>query len=167
MFAQKESVLLLCTTFMMSGLTYAAEVPSYNIYVTVPVIEEGQYHRPYISLWVENDKRIAQRSLAVWMQKSKWLPDLKRYWRRVARKNRDIVDGVTSATKGPGRYTVKWDGLNDKGKPLEAGNYSICLEAAREKGGREVICTPIDYGKTPHSQVNGKHELTQLTVKLN
>ena len=150
-----------------SVFSVQASQPSYEIEITLPVIEQGQYHRPYVALWIEDEKRVAQRSLLVWMEKDKWLSDLKRYWRRVARANRPIVDGVTGATKGPGTHVVTWDGLNDKGKALPAGTYAVCVEAAREKGGREAICTDIEYGTTKLSQAKGKHELMSLAVRLN
>jgi hypothetical protein len=165
-FKKSKLVVLPSVLFAVTSFTSAA-TPSYDIKLTIPVIDKGQYHRPYIAIWVEDEKRVSQRSIAVWMQKSKWLPDLKRYWRRVARKDRNIVDGVTSATKKPGNHTIKWDGLNDKGLPLAAGKYSICVEAAREKGGREAICTKLDYGKTNVVEAMGKHEITHLSVKLN
>lgn len=158
---------LLGTLYAISHMANAVETPTYDIQLTLPTIDKGQYHRPYLALWVENEKRVSQRSLEVWMQKPKWLPDLKRYWRRVARKNTDVVDGVTSATRKPGSYTINWDGLNDKGQPLTAGKYSICVEAARESGGREAICTEIDYGKTALADVAGKYEIARLNVKLN
>jgi hypothetical protein len=166
-FKKSQLSVLVGALYAVSNIFNAAEAPSYDIKVTLPIIEKGQYHRPYIAIWVEDEKRVSQRSVVVWMQKAKWLPDLKRYWRRVARKHKDIVDGVTSATKKPGSHTIKWDGLNDKSQPLIPGKYSICVEAAREKGGREAICTKIDYGKTASADVVGKYEITHLSVKLN
>jgi hypothetical protein len=164
---KKSKLMLLASALYAVTNVASAATPSYDIKLTLPVIDKGQYHRPYIAIWVEDEKRVSQRSIAVWMQKPKWLPDLKRYWRRVARKDRDIVDGVTSATKKPGSHSIKWDGLNDKGQPLTAGKYSICVEAAREKGGREAICAKIDYGKTNVAEAMGKHEITHFSVTLN
>ena len=138
----------------------------YEIAITLPVIEQGQYHRPYVALWVENEQKVVQRSVLVWMEKDRWLSDLSRYWRRVARANRDIVDGVTGATKGPGTHHVSWDGLDDSGKPLPAGQYVICVEVAREKGGREAICTDIDYGTKQVAIAQGEFEVSRLTVTL-
>ena len=152
---------------LLISSTSFAKQPTYQIDITLPVIEQGQYHRPYVALWIEDEQRVAQRSVLVWMKKDKWLVDLKRYWRRVARANRPIVDGVTGATKGAGTHTIMWDGLDDQGNPLPSGNYSVCLEAAREKGGREAICTKIAYGKTTLAKATGKHELTSLVVQLN
>lgn len=142
----------------------AMAAPNYQINVTLPVIENGQYHRPYVALWVEDKQRKAHRTLAVWMQKDKWLSDLKRFWRRVARSDRERVDAVTGATHGPGTYNLQWDGLNDHGETLAPGSYALCVEAAREKGGREALCVDFEYGTAASAFQTGEHELGRISL---
>lgn len=139
-------------------------MPAYQIKVTLPLIDSGQYHRPYVALWVEDKQHNAHRTLAVWMQKDKWLSDLKRFWRRVARSDRDLVDAVTGATHGPGTYSLQWDGLNDKGEKLMPGSYALCVEAAREKGGREALCVDFEFGTTDAVNKVGEHELVSISL---
>ena len=77
-----------------------------------------------------------------------------------------------SATRPPGKYTLKWDGKDDNGKPVKPGTYTVVIEAAREhgtyqilrqemeftgtpkqidlKGGTEIAAASLDYGRKTH-----------------
>ncbi|WP_462151136.1 DUF2271 domain-containing protein [Pseudoalteromonas xiamenensis] len=139
-----------------------ATAVEYELNVELPVISEGQYHRPYVAIWIEDDSKQVLKNLALWKQKDKWLPDLKRYYRRVLRANETALDGFTGATKGPGQHQILWNGLSDNNEVLAQGRYSLCVEAAREKGGREIQCLPFQYGKDAKS-VQGSHELAAIS----
>ena len=39
----------------------------------------------------------------------------------------------------PGNYTLTWDGKDDEGKLVKAGKYTVCVEAAREHGGHDIL----------------------------
>jgi hypothetical protein len=41
---------------------------------------------------------------------------------------------VATATRPAGKYTLKWDGKDNAGKPVKPGKYTVILEAAREHG---------------------------------
>jgi hypothetical protein len=49
-------------------------------------------------------------------------------------KDTDFVNAVTRATRAAGKYTVVWDGLNDKQMPVEPGTYKVQVEVHREHG---------------------------------
>lgn len=155
--------------FALAGAFLSAEVlasaTEYQLSVELPVISEGQYHRPYVAIWVEDSEKNVLKNLALWKQKDKWLPDLKRYYRRVLRAGETQLDGFTGATKGPGSYDIQWDGRSDNNEILAAGEYQLCIEAAREKGGREIQCLPFTYGQSA-MDVTGTHELAKLSFKV-
>lgn len=142
----------------------AERSPAYDISISLPVQQEGQYHRPYVAVWIEDNQQQVQRNIALWKQKDKWLPDLKRYYRRVLRANQTPIDGFTSATKGPGTYHLQWDGNNEQGQKLAAGSYQLCIEAAREKGGREIQCLAFNHGSSVAVSTSGEHELAAITL---
>jgi hypothetical protein len=70
------------------------------------------------------------------------LPDLKEWYRK---NQADYKPGlkdmntISSATRPAGNYTIKWDGKNDDGEYVNADNYTICIELAREHGTYQII----------------------------
>lgn len=101
------------------------------------------YRRPYIAVWVEDESGAAVRTLCLWIQRERWLRDLRK-WHRLHGENRSLIDSVTRATRNPGRYELLWDGCDDDGQRLPLGTYTIFVEAAREHGSYQVTSAAID-----------------------
>ncbi len=115
---------------------------------------EGQRaKRPFVAVWVEDKDGFPVRTLALWFNKPKWLPDLKSWNRsdklRALADGTDLTTTVSSATRSPGKYTLKWDGRDDKGQPVKAGKYTVFLEAAREHGTHQVMHKEMDFSGQP------------------
>jgi thiamine biosynthesis lipoprotein ApbE len=101
-------------------------------------------HRPYVAVWVEDANRKAVRTLAVWGNDPKYLRDLF-VWSKAVPRNQ-VAAGVTRATRQPGTYAIAWDGLDDAGKPLPAGKYTLHVEINREHGTHAAGAATIDCG---------------------
>ena len=118
--------------------------PAWDLTVTLelPRMEDARYRRPYVAVWVEDADHFPVRTLALWLQQARWLPDLKQWYRddqtRALAEGSDLSRTVSSATRPPGRYTLRWDGKDNEGKLVKAGRYTLCIEAAREHGGYDV-----------------------------
>ncbi len=69
---------------------------------------------------------------------TKWLADLRSWWRKGGRSLKQPADGVSGATRAPGTYQIPLPG------DLKPGAYVLHVEAAREAGGRELISVPIN-----------------------
>src|SRR5262249_10525032 len=110
--------------------------------VTFELARLGGYtRRPYVAVWIEDQNNTLVRPLALWYQKPRWLPEL-REWYRVSRTHggaQNATASVTSATRSPGKYTVKWDGKDLSGNPVQPGKYTVVIEAAREHGTHQVM----------------------------
>lgn len=97
---------LICTiaasAMLMSSAAFAA--PKMTVDLTLPEITEGQYHRPYVAVWVENaqGQPVKTLSLWVWNEGYKWLKDIRRWWRKAGREDMSFVDGIASATRPAG-----------------------------------------------------------------
>ncbi|WP_299688950.1 DUF2271 domain-containing protein [uncultured Vibrio sp.] len=102
-------------------------------------IETSMYARPYVAVWVENSERESVRTIELWVGKDEWLKDLRSWWRKVGRYDRELVDAVTSATRPAGQYRFVWDGKSDDGQTLEQGEYTVHIEVVREHGGRNYL----------------------------
>jgi len=128
---------------------------------------EGNSHRPFAAIWVENENKVAVRNLALWYNKTKWVPDL-RNWYRINgdkfKENKDNYASVTGATRNPGKYTIKWDGKDDKGAYVRQGKYTIIIESSKEHGTDEIIRQPMELKKALKKVTNaGNVEISNVT----
>ncbi|MBS1821901.1 MAG: DUF2271 domain-containing protein, partial [Acidobacteria bacterium] len=117
-------------------------------------LDDPRYRRPYVAVWVEDGDHFPVRTLALWFQKPRWLPELKSWYRadqvRNLAEGTDLSTTVSSATRSPGKYTLRWDGKDNAGKPVKPGKYTVIIEAAREHGTYGLIKQEINWdGKTP------------------
>ncbi|WP_394222962.1 DUF2271 domain-containing protein [Alteromonas gracilis] len=162
---------LLGLTFV-SGVIHAASQA--KLEVTLPQLDVAEYHKPYLAVWIEDSKRNATQ-VAVWydveMREGKgkeWLKDLRQWWRRGGRSLDMPYDGLTSATKGPGDYSIDAQ-LNEALAALSAGEYTLRVEASREVGGREVLSLPFTLplsSMTLPAEVKGNSELERVVLRF-
>ena len=52
-----------------------------NIGLELPRIADARYRRPYVAVWVEDSDHFPVRTLALWTQNPRWLPELKQWYR--------------------------------------------------------------------------------------
>jgi hypothetical protein len=121
---------------------------------------------PYMAVWVEdaNSKRV--RTVAVWGNQPKYLPDLSEWW-KVASQDQQWAMSVTKATRHAGQYKLAWNGLDDQGKPLPTGTYTIFLEVNRQFGTHatesgQIVCNRIPAQGT----IPAASEFAQATLSF-
>jgi hypothetical protein len=139
----------------------------------VPQLNVAEYHRPYIAAWVENaDQKVVANLAVLYDVKkkdnagTKWLKDMRQWWRKTGRDLAMPLDGVSGATKAPGETTLNIPkGVLDQ---LPAGQYTVLVEASREAGGREVVKVPLQWPPKSAQNVSGqgKEELGAVVVQL-
>jgi len=146
-----------------------------TVSVEIPTLKVAEYHKPYVAIWIEKEDQSVAANLAVWYQTkqgkepgTKWLPDLRQWWRRSGRDLTLPVDGVSGATRSAGIQTLSF---NDKKGPLaklKAGNYSLVVEAVREDGDRELIKIPFAWPAKTAQQLKaqGQHELGAIGLNI-
>ena len=124
-----------------------------KVKIELPSFEKKQQN-PYFALWLSKESN-EHKPLVVVREKVKWLRDLKRFWRSIARENRNESDAVTGATSKNKSfdYAFTVNGTWDK----------ISLEVAREHGKKEFITLPISLNKTC---VKGRLEVEQFCIEL-
>ena len=165
-------------TIALSGLlampAYSAEL---NLSVEVPQLNVAEYHRPYVAIWLEGADQKVAANLSVWYQLkdtaeghgTKWLPDLRQWWRKSGRSLKVPVDGVTGPTRPVGKHALRFTDKQPQLAKLAPGQYTLVVEAAREVGGRELLRIPFSWpAKTAQSgKAQGSSELgaVSLTVK--
>ncbi|UPR31519.1 DUF2271 domain-containing protein [Vibrio crassostreae] len=127
---------------LLPSLGMAQAIPDtakLDVSFELPKIDTSMYARPYVAVWVENSERKSVKTIELWVGKDEWLKDLRSWWRKVGRYDRELADAVTSATRPAGKYRFVWDGKSDDGQDLEQGEYTVHIEVVREHGGRNYL----------------------------
>jgi hypothetical protein len=153
----------------------SAQAADIKMEIEVPRLDVAEYHRPYVAVWIERPDNSVAANLAVWYdgkmrnnEGTKWLKDMRQWWRRTGRELEVPIDGVTSATRAPGMHTLSFaEGKVPLGK-LAAGEYRLQIEASREAGGRELLTIPFQWPPRGAQVLSaqGKHELGKINVSL-
>lgn len=155
--------------------TTAALASELRVEIEIPKLNVAEYHRPYVAVWIETDKGKHRADLSLWYDNdmkdnegTKWLKDLRRWWRRSGRNLSFPVDALSSATRPVGHHPLRVSSDAAALSGLPNGNYQLLIEAAREVGGREVITLPFTWppNRTQTLQQQGKHELGVVTLTL-
>lgn len=160
------SLPLVGSTAMAADLALKLEVPQLNV---------AEYHKPYVAIWLETPQQKLVTNLAVLYDTkkkdnggTKWLKDLRQWWRKGGRDTAMPMDGVSGATRAPGEVTLTFPGAKAELDKLPAGDYQMVVEAARESGGRELVRVPFQWPPKSASSVagHGKEEIGALAVQL-
>lgn len=151
----------------------SAQAGELSLNVELPRINTAEYHRPYVAVWVEGADGKAAADLAVWYQDkdtkeghgTKWLPDLRQWWRKSGRTLNVPVDGITGPTRPAGAHALRFDDRHPALAKLPPGQYTLVVEAAREVGGRELLKIPFEWkGKPSAGSAQGKTELGKVSL---
>ena len=131
-----------------SSTTVAGHLTIKFDYTHYPTLATGQY-----AVWIENMNGKLVRTIFVtrftarggyqtredaiptWVAKAK-----------PAEMSSEEVDGVSGATPQNGNQTYTWDGRDDKGNLLAAGDYRVCIEGTMYWASRVFYQGTFTYG---------------------
>lgn len=148
----------------------AAAPATMDVTITIPQLKVAEYHRPYVAIWVEKAGAPA-KTVAVWYdydmkgnEGTKWLRDVRQWWRASGRTMTFPANGVTGATRAPGAQKISFS--RAQLGATAAGDYTLVIEAAREVGGRELLRIPFTWPAKAGAgaRAAGKAELGAVTV---
>ncbi len=150
---------------LIAGLL-SAPAGAATVSITIPQLKVAEYHRPYVAAWLEPTAGGEARTLLVWYDVkktgaepgTKWLADLRSWWRKGGRRLKQPADGISGATRAPGTYQIPVPA------DLAPGAYILHVEAAREAGGREIVSVPVNLPAASGSSA-GKTELGAVTIR--
>jgi hypothetical protein len=153
------------------GMTAAAPARAIDVAITIPRLDVAEYHRPYVAIWLEGADR--PRTLALWYDHdnreeggTKWLHDLRQWWRVAGRTMALPADGITGATRAPGTHRMRFTPGSGGMPLLKPGSYVLVVEAAREVGGREVVRLPFTWPAGAAASGRGQTELGTIAVSV-
>jgi hypothetical protein len=167
----------------LTGLTLAAfgglfpagaTAQTLELTVAIPKLTVAEYHRPYVAIWLEK-QGVTPRTIAVWYdhdmkanEGTKWLRDVRQWWRASGRTLSFPADGITGATRAPGSHKLSFVGGRGSMPALTPGAYTLVVEAAREVGGRELVRLPFNWdgAKAVSARAAGSAELGAVSQTL-
>ena len=146
--------------FLLIGGIAALPASAATVNVTIPKLTVAEYHKPYVAVWLEPAGGGAIKTLSLWYDVkktgnepgTKWLSDLRAWWRKGGKSLNMPADGISGATRAPGTHSIALPA------GLKPGAYVLNVEAARETGGRELVSVPISVPARGGS-ASGKTEL--------
>lgn len=145
--------------------------PDYEVLINFELSQlEGFARRPYVAVWVEDAEKNPVRTVALWFQKDRWLRDLRAWYTANSATfggapNNSNVSSISSATRSAGKYSVKWDGKDDKGNYVKPGKYTLHIEAAREHGTYQMISQEMTLTGTPKQiSLTGNVEIASASL---
>ncbi len=132
----------------------AAWDPSMELTIEFEIAQpRGMAKRPFVAAWIEDADRFQVKTIALWYHEDRYLTEMKAWYRsdrvRAMAEGKEIVRSVSSATRGPGKYSLKWDGKDNDGKLVKPGRYTVFLEVAREHGTYQIMKQEMDFSGTP------------------
>lgn len=143
--------------------------PDYELVVNLELAQlQGFARRPYVAIWVEDKDKNPVRNISLWYQKDRWLHELRlwysaNYTKLTAEGNN--MNSISSATRSAGKYSVKWDGKDDKGNYVKPGNYTVYIEVAREHGTYQLITQEMNFtGTTKQITLPGNVEVAAASL---
>lgn len=153
------------SSLVLLGGAFAAPAVAGSVTITIPRLNVAEYHRPYVAVWVEPAAGGPARTIAIWYDVkkagsepgTKWLSELRAWWRKGGRSMKMPASGISGATRAPGSHTIPLPA------DLKPGDYVLNVEAARETGGRELVRVPLSVPVKP-ARAAGSHELGAVTL---
>ena len=150
------------------GLSLPAWSADAQLQLTLPSASK----RPYVAVWVEKaGSHDFAGNVAVWYDQrsfaTKWLPDLRSWWRASGSQASLPIDGVSGATRPAGEHTINL-GNTAAFKKLAPGNYEVVVEVARERGGHDLVRLPLQWpARAPQqAEAKGGTEVSQLKLTV-
>lgn len=166
-----RTLLSLSLTGLVATPALAGELA---VTVEIPKLDVAEYHRPYLAAWVETADQQFVTNLTVRYdvkkrdnEGTKWLKDLRQWWRKSGRDLTMPVDGISAPTLPVGDNALAFDTAKAPLATLKPGTYALVVEAAREVGGRELIRLPFDWPlKGGKVEAKGETELGRIALEV-
>jgi FAD:protein FMN transferase len=144
--------------------------PNYELLVNLQlaIIPGMRVHRPFVAVWVVDADKKPVKQIALWYNKPRWLNDMRSWYATYYNQfsaGSNSVSSTTSATRSPGKYTLKWDGSDDNGNLVKQGSYTVYIEAAREHGTYQLMTGEFSTKKPQQHSITGNIEVASASLE--
>lgn len=111
------------------------------------LIRDPEFRSPYMAMWITDEANKPVRTLILIGRRKEWQKDNHIWWQH----NREATDKLMAtrsmSTSGSGVYNVFWDGVDDRGRPVQAGSYVLHVETSRERGKHTYRRLTLDFAE--------------------
>ncbi len=144
--------------------------PNYELVINLELatIPGMRVRRPFVAIWVVDENKKPVRQIALWYNKPRWLNDMRSWYATFYDKfsaGNSSISSTTSATRSPGKYSLKWDGKDDNGNLVKQGSYTVYIEAAREHGTYQLMSQEFIPNKPQHFEIKGNAEVSAASLE--
>ena len=103
------------------------------------------FRSPYVAIWVSDADNRAVRTLLLIGTFKEWQEYNHVWWRLNRGSTEKLLNGRSMSTRGSGTYKVFWDGVDDAGRPVKPGKYTLHVETSRERGEHTHRTLDVDF----------------------
>ncbi len=103
------------------------------------------FRSPYVAIWVSDAERRTVRTLLLIGRIKEWQEFNHVWWRLNRGRTDELLNGRSMSTRGTGEYKIYWDGIDDEGRPVKPGKYTIHVETSRERGEHTHRMLDLDF----------------------
>ena len=136
-----KSGLMTAVAFASFAQVQAADL---SVSVEIPELDVAEYHKPYVAIWIEDDRNQVVSNLAVWYdvdmrnaEGEKWLKDMRQWWRRSGRSLEMPVDGVEGDSPAQDN-TLRGEGKHRHGDQASLQISAITTSRASRRRGTSI-----------------------------
>lgn len=111
------------------------------------LMRDPYFRSPYMAMWITDENNKPIRTLLLVGTYEGWQKDNFIWWSMNRGYNEQLISIRSMSTSGAGVYNVFWDGVDDEGKPVEAGKYVLHVETSRERGKHTYRSLTLDFSQ--------------------
>ena len=149
-----------------------------SLKLELPEIQNTQYLRPYVAVWIEKADDTFVSTLSLWhMVKDKrgnpqtngdrYLNSLRNWWKQSGATSQMPIDGLSSATRAPGEHELVFKQGTAPLNTLTPGQYQLVVEAAREVKGPRGAGGTSDGAPAASGRTRGPSKDSLEVVRVN
>ena len=112
----------------------------------------ADFRSPYMAMWITDEKNRPVRTVLMVGRELDWQRD-NFVWFGINRpRSKELVELRSLPTSVSGRYPVYWAGMDDDGKPVPVGKYTLHLETSQERGKHNYRNVTLELGRSGFRQ---------------
>jgi len=107
----------------------------------------ADFRSPYMAMWITDEKNNPVRTVLMVGRELDWQRDNFVWFGMNRVRSKELVELRSLPTSVSGRYPVYWAGMDDNGKPVPVGKYTLHLETSQERGKHNYRSATLELGR--------------------
>jgi thiamine biosynthesis lipoprotein len=112
----------------------------------------ADFRSPYMAMWITDEKNKPVRTILMVGRELDWQRDNFVWFGMNRARSKELVDLRSLPTSVSGRYPVYWAGMDDDGRPVPVGKYTLHLETSQERGKHSYRNVTLELGRNGFRQ---------------